>query len=136
MTALIAFVLVVAVCGFVVLPLLRRDTVQDLVGDSRHGELWNREKAVAVLAIVEADFDRATGKLSDEDYRVLRSDYEGRALQAMDELRRGEDTPPEAAAGPEAVAGGGAVRFCGVCGARFGEADRFCSGCGGPRRPV
>jgi hypothetical protein len=85
--------------------------------------MWTREKAVAVLAITEADFDLATGKLSDDDYNVLRSDYEGRALLAMDELEK---------LGP-AETGDALVRFCAGCGASFAESDSFCGSCGRPR---
>ena len=90
------------------------------------GELWAREKAVAVLAIKEADFDLATGKLTDEDYGVLRSDYEGRALQAMSAL----DSPAPAAGKGPAL---GAARFCPACGSAFAQPDRFCAGCGHAR---
>src|SRR5215203_4214248 len=86
MMVVLAIVLVLAVAAFVVAPLVRVEAQVSADAPVSGGELWAREKAVAVLAITEADFDRATGKLSDDDYRVLRSDYEGRALQAMDEM--------------------------------------------------
>ena len=122
MIAAVAFALVAAVAMFVVAPLFGQEfdtTVEPAAGG---GELWVHEKAIAVLAISEADFDRATGKLSDDDYRVLRTDYEGRALQAMDEMER---TAP-AAEEP-------AIRFCAACGSQFSSADAFC-GCCGSRR--
>lgn len=127
MIALLALVLVVAVTGFVVQPLLAASTAAEtpLVPTGR--ELWTREKAVAVLAITEADFDRATGKLSDDDYRVLRSDYEGRALHAMGEIDR--------LAPVTAVSSTAPPRFCASCGARFRDADAFCGSCGGRRHP-
>jgi hypothetical protein len=122
-TLFFAVVLVAAVAVFVLLPFFRaaREDGEDrsFVGN----ELWKREKAVAVLAITEADFDLATGKLSDADYHVLRSDYEGRALQAMDEL---EKLVP-------AAADDMLVRFCAGCGSSFSDADSFCGSCGRPR---
>lgn len=129
MIAVLAILLVLAVAVFVVQPLLVEASALEapLVPTGR--ELWSREKDVAVLAITEADFDRATGKLSDDDYRVLRSDYEGRALQAMDEMDR---LVPAAATSSSGAAVSGA-RFCGSCGNRFGDADAFCGGCGRPR---
>lgn len=121
MTAAVAIALLAAVAAFVVFPLLR--SVRDVETAEATGtsELWSREKAVAVLAITEADFDRATGKLSEGDYQVLRSDYESRALHAMDELEKAADP------------GTGLHRFCGSCGASFAGADLFCGRCGSRR---
>lgn len=127
MTALLAALIVLAVAAFVARPLLVEDSALEAPLLPTGQELWSREKAVAVLAITEADFDRATGKLSEDDYRVLRSDYEGRALQAMDEM---EKLAPEAGAGTTAPS---AVRFCGSCGRGFGDGDSFCAGCGRAR---
>jgi hypothetical protein len=105
-------------------PLLRPPLEAVAAVSSGEDELWKREKAVAMLAITEADFDRATGKLSDDDYRTLRGDYENRALHAMDEIEKMEI--------PALPSDGGSdrPRFCGACGTRFGDADRFCAGCG------
>lgn len=125
MIAALAVLIVVAVAAYLVQPLLVEASPAEEPLVPAGGELWRREKAVAVLAITEADFDRATGKLSDDDYRILRSDYEGRALQAMDEI---DKLAPRAEA-----AGAPAVRFCPGCGNRFGDADSFCASCGRPR---
>ena len=123
MTGALAILLVLLVTTFIVLPFLRQSN--DGYADARPvgDELWKREKAVAVLAITEADFDLATGKLSDDDYHILRSDYEGRALHAMDEI---EKLAPPSGTGE---AGG----YCAACGAPFPEPDAFCGSCGRPR---
>ena len=89
------------------------------------------EKDVALLAIREAELDRAMGKLSDEDYGALRGQYERRALAALGELdkamnRPGKAAEPKPAARPLA-------RFCSACGRRHGKDDRFCAGCGHAR---
>jgi len=123
-TWLVAMLLVLLVAGLIAAPLLRAGPAAD--GQARGAaadELWHREKAVALLAISEAEFDRATGKLSDDDYQVLRDDYEGRALRAMGEL----EVRMEAAPGPAPAT---AQRFCSRCGRAFAAADRFCAGCG------
>ncbi len=122
MTVLFAIVLILAVAAFVISPLLARDGEMVAEAPGRRGELWAREKAVAVLAITEADFDRATGKLSDDDYRVLRTDYEGRALHAMDQMDQMDKADP----GPAE----GTVRFCAGCGSPFCDSDSFCGSCG------
>jgi hypothetical protein len=40
-------------------------------------------KGVALAALKEIEFDRETGKLSDEDYEFLKSKYTGAALEAL-----------------------------------------------------
>ncbi|MBI5505497.1 MAG: hypothetical protein HY899_11895 [Deltaproteobacteria bacterium] len=125
MTGLIAAALIALVAVIIAAPLWRTDLDQAAVEPSVSDELWKHEKAVALLAITEADFDRATGKLSDDDYTVLREDYEDRALRAIDELEKLDASP----APPAEVS----ARFCGNCGTRFGSADRYCSSCGTPR---
>src|SRR6058998_3560197 len=40
-------------------------------------------RAVALRALKEIDFDRATGKLSDEDYGTLHARYTAEALDAL-----------------------------------------------------
>jgi len=124
MTAVLGALLIACVAGLIVAPLWGVPPGEAVVEPSAGDELWRREKAVALLAITEADFDRATGKLSNEDYRSLREDYEDRALRAIGEL--------EKAGTPAVAAETGAVmdRFCSQCGSRFGEPDRYCSHCG------
>src|SRR5436189_2354479 len=47
-------------------------------------------QTVALRALKEIEFDRATGKLSDTDYEQLKAKYTAEALAAM----RGERAPP------------------------------------------
>ena len=47
---------------------------------------WEKQKADAYAAIKEAEFDRQMGKLTDEDYRLLREKYEAQALEALAQL--------------------------------------------------
>jgi hypothetical protein len=100
-------------------------------------------KGVALAALKEIEFDRETGKLSDEDYAFLKGKYTGAALDAL----RAEQT--EAA---DTVAGGGDVEVmiaarvralrsaattappgapaCPTCGPRPEPDAVFCSSCG------
>lgn len=52
-------------------------------------------RGVALAALKEIEFDRETGKLSDEDYAYLKNKYTGAALAAL----RNEDASPAASAG-------------------------------------
>src|SRR5512138_779983 len=46
-------------------------------------------KGLALAALKEIEFDRETGKLSDEDYAYLKTKYTGAALEAL----RAEEAP-------------------------------------------
>ena len=122
MIVFVAFLIVLAVSAFVIVPLLGEPSPADAPSAAGGDELWTREKDVAILAITEADFDRATGKLSDDDYRILRSDYEGRALTAMDEIEKKTARAPGAS--------DESIRYCAGCGAMFSSVDAFCGSCG------
>jgi len=105
----------------------------------------------AIDALREIEFDRATGKLSDDDYASLKATYTRSALVEL-RTRRGEP-PVESAAAPSGVAtalrtdapsiAGSADaaeaavlryrairRSCEVCGPRPEPDPAFCSSCG------
>ncbi len=129
MSIVIGVVMVLSVAAAIVLPLLRAEEIAAPDAFDDQSELLKREKTAALMAIREADFDRATGKLSDEDYAILRNAYEQRALGAMSALDR-----HGAAEQPGADSREGLAAYCPQCGAPFAEADRFCGSCG-TRRP-
>jgi hypothetical protein len=76
-------------------------------------------KIQALLALKEIEFDRETGKLSDEDYAVMKATYQREALIAI-ELEE---------AGPS-DADGATVAICPLCGPRPESTAKFCSDCG------
>lgn len=103
-------------------------------------------RAVALRALKEIEFDRATGKLSDADYETLQAKYMAEALAALRrEERSGKreaelpaptkstlpssDVPrrscPTHGPRPESDA-----QFCSECGSRLGSAPGYCSRCG------
>jgi hypothetical protein len=100
-------------------------------------------RGVALLALKEIEFDRATGKLSDADYEMLKSRYSAEALAALDAEEKTPDPKPAAIpsdpeqlvaarlqllrAGPVRGDGG---RVCLRCGPRPEPDARFCSRCG------
>jgi hypothetical protein len=71
-------------------------------------------KESAIDALRELEFEYQTGKVSDEDYALLRARYAREALAARDDL------------GEKAGLGS-----CPACGASPREGAKFCSGCGG-----
>lgn len=97
-------------------------------------------RAVALRALKEIEFDRATGKLSDADYDALNAKYTAEALAAL------REESPQAAAAPRirpavsplptatcpahgARPEAGAI-FCSACGRRLSDAVAFCAKCG------
>ena len=104
----------------------------------------------AIDALREIEFDRATGKLSDDDYASLKATYTRSALVEL-RSRRGEPEPPVGSAPvvatlprPDAPSIAGSVdpaeaavlryrairRSCEVCGPRPEPDPAFCSSCG------
>lgn len=122
MTALIVgTVLAIVVLAFVMAPVVigvrRRPTV--------HYSLPTPQSDLPLAALREIEFDRATGKLSDEDYAALRERYANEALAAM-RAKPASDDPIEAAV----RAYRSAHPTCVTCGVRP-EADAiYCSNCG------
>jgi hypothetical protein len=108
-------------------------------------------KGVALAALKEIEFDRETGKLSDEDYEFLKAKYTGAALEALRAeapgaaggdvevliaarvraLRSAQTSAPPGA--PSCSAGGPRPEadavFCSCCGQRLREGGA-CAGCG------
>lgn len=100
-------------------------------------------RAVALRALKEIEFDRATGKLSDADYDALKRKYTAEALVA---LREDAATPLPVATRP--TPSGATIvcpkdgprserdaRFCSACGRRLGDAPGYCMRCGSALEP-
>ena len=139
MLELIAGVVVVAVAAYyVLLPVLRPSPATSdssstawsaAEGDDPGDDL--SPQTVALRALKEIEFDRATGKLSDADYESLKRKYEAEALAAL----RGEQAVARAAPAPAAqrapaVAGSARASACPSHGRRAEPDAVFCSECG------
>jgi Double zinc ribbon len=96
-------------------------------------------RGVALLALKEIEFDRETGKLSDEDYLFLKNKYTAQALEA---LRAEQETvaPGDVEAliahrvralRSAAASAPPGARVCPTCGPRPEPDAVFCSTCGG-----
>ena len=95
-------------------------------------------RGVALLALKEIEFDRETGKLSDEDYRLLTEKYTAQALEALraEEVSEAPDDVEaliahrvRALRSAAASAPPGA-RTCPACGPRPEPDAAYCSTCG------
>lgn len=82
---------------------------------------------IAIRALREIEFDRATGKLSDADYAELRTTYGARALEEMRSAATPADADPIEA---RVRAYRAAHRECVTCGLRPEPDATYCSTCG------
>ncbi len=104
-------------------------------------------RAVALGALREIEFDRATGKLSDADYDALHRRYTAEALAALRAEgagsgkreagveKRAAATHPASRLPPPACPTHGPrpesdAAFCSECGRRLAEAPGYCARCG------
>ena len=93
-------------------------------------------KVQALLALKEIEFDRATGKLSDEDYEQLKAKYAAVALEAIRAEEAGEAAAAAEGATADAaeelvrMAAEGMLPVCPNCGLRPEADAAFCSDCG------
>ena len=91
-------------------------------------------KVRALLALREIEFDRATGKLAEEDYLRLKARFESDAIAAIraEEQTATEETRPAADRAEEVIrrARQQGRRACPTCGPRPESNAVYCSTCG------
>jgi hypothetical protein len=137
--------LILVVVGYWIFhPLFRPKPIEGLSPHRRE----DREKALrqrkedVYAAIKEMDFDFEMGKMSEEDYRELKSQYKAKALEILKELDTvdgGEDIDAaierdvqrlrekKRKGGKETVR---QINFCPHCGRKVAPKNNFCQGCG------
>jgi cytochrome c-type biogenesis protein CcmI len=85
----------------------------------------------AVRALREIEFDRATGKLADDDYATLKAEYTTLALGEMRAVAPAAVPAPTDPAEILIAAARAAVRRCASCDTTRPEPDAvYCSACG------
>lgn len=91
-------------------------------------------KVRALLALREIEFDRATGKLAEEDYVRLKAKYESDAIAAIraEDQAAKDEARPAADRAEEVIrrARQQGARACPTCGPRPEANAVFCSTCG------
>src|SRR5205823_8716508 len=138
---------------FVLEPILRPGTEGRGTGDGGQGPDEGEDpdddfspQAVALRALKEIEFDRATGKLSDGDYEALKARYTAEALTALraepgtrDEGRgtgvasavpRPSSPVPRPGCPTHGPRPESDAQFCSECGSRLASAPGYCSRCG------
>src|SRR5713226_2738675 len=100
----LAVLLATGAVWFTLRPILRPSTAETgddgATGDGDEADEDVSPRAVALRALKEIEFDRATGKLADADYEDLEREYTAAAVAA---LRGAPDREPSAS-GPAAAA--------------------------------
>ncbi len=146
---LVGVVLAAGAVWLVLRPIFRPALGGSGTGEGREDEGEDPEddlspRAVALRALKEIEFDRATGKLSDGDYEALKQRYTAEALAA---LRAETGTGMRDAGGPKVPAPPASriphpacpvhglrpepdAVFCSSCGRRLGSAPGYCARCG------
>ncbi|MEO8199839.1 MAG: zinc ribbon domain-containing protein [Gemmatimonadota bacterium] len=88
--------------GLVLEPLIRsQGGPQGEVDFLEEADPDDTPRGVALAALKEIEFDRATGKLSDTDYHLLNTQYTARALEATREEERDAANRPARGLSPE-----------------------------------
>ena len=118
----------------------------DAEGEDPEDDLSPR--TVALRALKEIEFDRATGKLSDADYDALNAKYTAEALTALRADSAAMPGAPPVVTRPRAVAPAArpacpthgvrpeaGARYCSACGRRLDTAPGFCAKCGRALEP-
>jgi double zinc ribbon protein len=107
-------------------------------------------RSVALRALKEIEFDRATGKLSDADYDTLKAKYTGEALAALrgaaavatperspavSRPRPAAPVAPRPACPTHGLRPEADARYCSACGRQLSTAAGFCGKCGTALEP-
>ncbi len=118
-------------------PLFRKDdTLESAIIEETQWDLVQRRKEVVLGNIQDLDFEYKCGKLSEEDYRKIRSEMSAEAaavFQEIDNIEASADLDAlirrEISARKSRTKG--APPFaCSACGARNPVTNRFCAECG------
>jgi uncharacterized OB-fold protein len=134
---------------FVLLPILRPSLEPESTDPIDEGDDPAEDmspQAVALRALKEIEFDRATGKLSDSDYEQLKAEYTAEALAAMRGESGSKGREPVVIAVPDSrIPAPGCpdhgtpreadAAFCPQCGRRLGRAPGYCARCGTAMEP-
>jgi len=130
-----AIIFIVAAFVVVALPLVDKtaaDSDEPVAVDLTLAGL-QEEKESAYNALKEAEFDYETGKLSDEDYEIIKKKYSAKAVETLEKLEKyqgasGVESREPSDEGKEITSG--KVKFCPGCGNKLETGAKFCPGCG------
>jgi hypothetical protein len=144
----IIFGLLIGACYWIINPLLREDGGQNGFTPKPEDilEKLKNKKEGAYATIRELEFDLSMGKLSEEDFQILKRQYVQEAvgyMKAMDKLKSPpatiskltdtdleEEIEPEDRASRTHESTKGKYIYCTSCGRKAAVERRFCTACG------
>lgn len=119
-----AIMLIIAVALFVAAPLADYVLGSHSADGAPEPDGRARDRALAIQALRELEFDYAMGKLDDGDYSTLKQRLENRALAAMDTRQNAVQRLDLALPSPVAVG------YCSRCQVTVAQTDTSCPNCG------
>ncbi len=144
----IIFGLVIGTCYWIIHPLLREEDLQDGLTPQPEDvlEKLKSKKDGVYATIKELEFDLKMGKLSEEDFNILKRQYLQEAAGYMEEMDKLESLKA-AVAEPAETDPGKKIEpqieshrpiksnqqkhiYCTSCGEKAAAENRFCSACG------
>jgi hypothetical protein len=133
---LVGVVLALGALAFVLLPIFAAEEPEETPAPRRAAVAGGAREATAIAALREIEFDRVTGKLSDDDYATLKATYTEQALAAM--RAEGAGAAQAAGAAPTDIdpveaailAYRARPESCVACGPRPEPDAVYCSECG------
>jgi len=144
----ILFGLLIGACYWIINPLLQEDVRQNGFKQKPKEileELKNKKNG-AYAAIRELEFDLSMGKLTEEDFQILKRQYTQEAVGYMKEMDKlespqaafpkpmdtvlGEEIEQEVTAGRAHKSTERKCIYCTSCGQKTAVESRFCAACG------
>ena len=137
MTYLICAILGSGVLAAICVPLFRRDnSLESAIIEETEWDLLQRKKEVLLGNIQDLDFEFKCGKLSETDYKQVRSEMTAEVAVVLEHIekieksldldvliRRESDSRKGSSKSKAQIA-------CGSCGAKNPSQNKFCSECG------
>ena len=137
---LVGIVVALAAVALVLEPIARppRAARPDALSFEPEEDPLGHRKDLALAALKEIEFDRATGKLDDADYERMKARYTAEALEAIRDVDAAVAPVPREPALADPLEALIAARrkaskgrkFCSECGAELEGTGKFCVGCG------
>jgi hypothetical protein len=119
-------------------PLVGAHDDRTLVIGERTRATLERDKTLTLRAIKDLEFDRAMGKLSEEDFREMGGRLRARAARLIKQLDAGagyrdqieRDLAKRLGQGSETAVAAQEARACAACGIKNDRDAKFCKNCG------
>ena len=132
-------IIVAASAAYIAMPIIKSDDSGEIpVAFDLESISLEEEKEESYNAIKEAEFDYETGKLSKEDYNIIKEKYAGKAVKAMQKLEEREKQSSKTEEPTVPTTKGKSkttTANCAHCGAALPSGVKFCQSCGQKAKP-